>query len=109
MKVPASLSTIGWHAVYRLIGALFVAFLLGLVTGRMALSLALVLLIYACIQIRNMVLVDRWLRFRRVLPPPDISGPWGENVALGKRICRRRQWPGARVPGLIRAFAHFPH
>lgn len=104
MKVPASLSTIGWHAVYRLIGALFVAFLLGLVTGRMALSLALVLLIYACIQIRNMVLVDRWLRFRRVLPPPDISGTWGEIVAIVNRIYLRKQYHRARVTELMREF-----
>lgn len=104
MKVPASLSTIGWHAVYRLAAALLAALLLGLVTGRMALSFGLVLLIYACLQIWNMVRVDRWLRFRRIQPPPDISGPWGEIIAIVSRIYRRKQYHRSRATELLREF-----
>ncbi len=104
MKLPASLSTIGWQAAYRLAAALLLALLLGLVTGRIALCFALVLGVYAFIQNWNLSRVERWLRFRRALPPPDISGPWGEVVAIVSRIYRRKQYHRARVSELLREF-----
>ena len=75
MKLPAGLTTIGWRAAYRLAAALLLALLLGLVTGYMALAFAIVLGVYAFIQNWNLFRLDRWLRFRRTEPPPDISGP----------------------------------
>ncbi len=104
MKLPSWLSTIGWQATYRLGAALFVAFLLGLITGRMALCFALVLGIYAFVQHWNLSRVERWLRFRRVQPPPDINGPWGEVVAIVSRIYRRKQYHRSRVIELLREF-----
>ena len=104
MKLPASMSTIGWQAAYRLAAAAVVAFLLGLITGRMAWCFALVFGGYAFLQNWNLSRIERWLRFRRVLPPPDMSGPWGEVVALVSRIYRRKQFHRARVTELLREF-----
>jgi two-component system phosphate regulon sensor histidine kinase PhoR len=104
MKLPASLTTIGWQAAYRLAAALLVALVLGLITGRIALCFALVLGVYAFIQNWNLSRFERWLRFRRALPPPDISGPWGEVVAIVSRIYRRKQYHRARVNELLREF-----
>jgi two-component system phosphate regulon sensor histidine kinase PhoR len=104
MKLPAGLTTIGWRAAYRLAAALLLALLLGLVTGYMALAFAIVLGVYAFIQNWNLFRLDRWLRFRRTEPPPDISGPWGEVVAIVSRIYRRKQYHRARVTELLREF-----
>ena len=102
--MPSWLSTIGWQATYRLGAALFAALLLGLITGRMVLCFALVLGVYAFIQNWNLSRLERWLRFRRVQPPPDISGPWGEVVAIVSRIYRRKQYHRSRVIELLREF-----
>jgi two-component system, OmpR family, phosphate regulon sensor histidine kinase PhoR len=104
MKLPGWLTTIGWQATYRLGAALFVALLLGLMTGRMALCFAIVLGLYAFVQNWNLSRLERWLRFRRVQTPPDISGPWGEVVAIVSRIYRRKQYHRSRVVELLREF-----
>ncbi len=104
MKLPAVLSTIGWQAAYRLAAALLAALILGLITGRMALCFAIVLGVYAFFQNWNLSRLERWLRLRRVQPPPDISGPWGEVVAIVSRIYRRKQYHRSRVTELLREF-----
>jgi two-component system phosphate regulon sensor histidine kinase PhoR len=104
MRLPAGPTTIGWQAAYRLVAVLIVALLLGLITGRMALSFALSLGVYAFFQNWNLSRFERWLRARRVQPPPDISGPWGEVVAIVSRIYRRKQYHRARVTELLREF-----
>ena len=104
MKLPAGLTTIGWQAAYRLAAVLLVALLLGLITGRMALSFALALGVYAFFQNWNLSRFERWLRVRRVQAPPDISGPWGEVVAIVSRIYRRKQYHRSRVTELLREF-----
>ncbi len=104
MKLPAVLSTIGWQAAYRLAAALLAALILGLITGRMALCFAIVLGMYAFFQNWNLSRLERWLRLRRVQPPPDISGPWGEVVAIVSRIYRRKQYHRSRVTELLREF-----
>ncbi len=104
MRLPAGLTTIGWQAAYRLAAVLLVALLLGLITGRMALSFALALGVYAFFQNWNLSRFERWLRYRRVQAPPDISGPWGEVVAVVSRIYRRKQYHRARVTELLREF-----
>src|SRR5690606_8789448 len=98
------ISTAGWQAILRLGIALAVALLVGAIVGRPALVTALVLLGYACIQVWNFLRLDYWLRNRSVEPPPDISGPWGELVAIVSRIYRRKQYHKARVTGLLREF-----
>jgi two-component system phosphate regulon sensor histidine kinase PhoR len=104
MKLPARLATIGWQAAYRLAATLALALILGLLTGHMALSFALVLAAYAFIQNWNLIRLERWLRFRSVQPPPDISGPWGDVVAIVHRIYLRKQYHRSRVTELLREF-----
>jgi len=103
-KILSALSPSGWRSVSRLGIALAVAFLIGLMFGRVALALAITFGIYSFVQLRNVLRVEYWLRHRRVEAPPDISGVWGEVVSIVSRIYRRKQFHRARVTGLLREF-----
>lgn len=92
------------QALVRLGSALAAALLAGLVFGQLAEILIAVLGAYLAIQIANLLRLDRWLRQRRTLPPPDISGPWGEVISTVSRIYRRKQFHKARVVRLLREF-----
>jgi two-component system phosphate regulon sensor histidine kinase PhoR len=88
----------------RLALVLFPALLLGLIVGQVMWVLVGVLAIYLLTQFRNLLVVDDWLRHRRVLSPPDIEGPWGEVVTIIARIYRRKQFHKQRVSSLLREF-----
>src|SRR5690606_26281255 len=68
------------------------------------LVMALALGAYLAVQIWNLLRVDRWLRNRRTEAPPDMSGPWGELVALVSRIYRRKVYHRSRGRTLLREF-----
>lgn len=104
MKLPGAMSPAGWQSVSRLGMTLLAAFLVGLATGRIALTFAVVLAIYAAVQLWNLLRLEHWLRRRRIEEPPDISGLWGEVVAIVSRIYRRKQFHRARVTALLREF-----
>ena len=93
-----------WQSVSRLGMTLLAALLVGLVTGRIALAFAIVIGLYAAVQVWNLVRLEHWLRRRRIEEPPDISGLWGEVVAIVSRIYRRKQFHRARVTALLREF-----
>jgi two-component system phosphate regulon sensor histidine kinase PhoR len=93
-----------WSAISRLVIATVGAVLVGLILGRVALTVAIVLGVYVLVQIWNLLRVEQWLRRRRIMAPPDISGPWGEVVAIIDRIYRRKQYHKSRVIGLLREF-----
>jgi two-component system phosphate regulon sensor histidine kinase PhoR len=93
-----------WQSVSRLGIALLAALLVGLATGRIALAFALVLALYAGVQLWNLLRLEHWLRRRRIEEPPDVSGVWGEVVAIVSRIYRRKQFHRARVTALLREF-----
>ncbi len=103
-KVFSAFSPSGWQSVSRLGIALFLAFIVGLMTGRVARVMAITLGIYSVVQLWNVLRVEYWLRHRRVESPPDISGVWGEVVTIISRIYRRKQFHRARVTGLLREF-----
>lgn len=103
-RILGAISPSGWQSVSRLALALFVAFLVGLAMGRVALVLAITLGIYSVVQLWNVLRVEHWLRHRRVESPPDISGVWGEVVTIISRIYRRKQFHRARVTALLREF-----
>jgi len=103
-KILSAFSPSSWQSVSRLGIALAVAFLLGLMFGRVTLALAIALGIYSFVQLWNVLRVEYWLRHRRVELPPDISGVWGEVVTIISRIYRRKQFHRARVTGLLREF-----
>jgi two-component system, OmpR family, phosphate regulon sensor histidine kinase PhoR len=104
LKFPGAMTPAAWQSVSRLGMALLAAFLVGLATGRVALAFALVLAIYAGVQLWNLLRLEHWLRRRRIEEPPDISGLWGEVVAIVSRIYRRKQFHRARVTALLREF-----
>ena len=101
-KILSAFSPSGWQSVSRLGLALAVAFLIGLMFGRVAVALAIVFGIYSVVQLWNVLRLEYWLRHRRVETPPDISGVWGEVVSIISRIYRRKQFHRARVTGLLR-------
>lgn len=98
------LSPAGWRTVIRAGLALLAALLLGLILGRVALVLAIVLGAYAALQLWNLLRVEHWLRRRQVELPPDMGGAWGEVVAIISRIYRRKQYHKAHVTRLLREF-----
>jgi two-component system, OmpR family, phosphate regulon sensor histidine kinase PhoR len=91
-------------ALVRLAAAVAVAVLLGLVTDRMALWLAIVLGGTLAWQFVNLFRLQSWLRHRAHEDPPDIGGVWGDVVAIVNRIYRRKQFHKRRV---IRQFRQF--
>lgn len=103
-KILSAFSPSGWQSVSRLGIALLAASLMGLMTGHVALALAITLGIYSIVQLWNVLRLEFWLRHRRVESPPDISGVWGEVVTIISRIYRRKQFHRARVTGLLREF-----
>lgn len=104
MKFLRGISSAGWQAVVRIGTALFAAWLVGLMFGRVALVVALVLGIALAIQLRNFLRVDRWVRRRRLEEPPNIDGAWGELIAIIDRIYRRKQHHKLKVTALLREF-----
>ena len=91
-------------AVVRLAVAVGVAVLLGLITGRMALWLTIVLGGILALQYVNLFRLQRWLRHRAHEDPPDIGGVWGDVVAVINRIYRRKQFHKRRVTQQFREF-----
>lgn len=91
-------------ALVRLAAALAVAALLGLVTGRPALWLTIVLGGILAWQFVNLFRVQRWLKHRAHEDPPDIGGVWGDVVAVINRIYRRKQFHKRRVTQQFREF-----
>jgi len=104
VKLPGGISLTSWQAVTRLAIGLVLTLLLGLITGHMALTFALVLAVYLGVQIWNLMRLDRWLRHRSMESPPDIGGQWGDVVAIIDRLYRRKQHHKAQVTGLLREF-----
>jgi two-component system phosphate regulon sensor histidine kinase PhoR len=104
LKIFGVLSPAGWRAVIRIGAALFGALLIGLVMDRVAFALALVLGAVVAFQLWNLLRIEHWVRLRSIEAPPDISGAWGELVAIISRIHRRKQHHKSQVTGLLREF-----
>ena len=91
-------------ALVRLAAAIAIAALLGLITGRMALWLTIVLGGVLAWQFVNLFRVQRWLKHRAHEDPPDIGGVWGDVIAIINRIYRRKQFHKRRVTQQFREF-----
>ena len=91
-------------ALIRLAAALAVATLIGLVTGRLALWLTVVLGGILAWQFFNLFRLQRWLKLRAHEDPPDIGGVWGDVVGLVNRIYRRKLFHKRRVTQQLREF-----
>ena len=91
-------------ALVRLAAAIAIAALLGVITGRMALWLTIVLGGVLAWQFVNLFRVQRWLKHRAHEDPPDIGGVWGDVIAIINRIYRRKQFHKRRVTQQFREF-----
>jgi two-component system phosphate regulon sensor histidine kinase PhoR len=92
------------HHVAGVLIVLLVAMGVGLVFGRAVEFLALALLAVLAFEIRNLLRFERWLRYKDVESPPDITGLWGEVVASASRLHRRKLFHEQRVTALLREF-----
>jgi two-component system, OmpR family, phosphate regulon sensor histidine kinase PhoR len=104
LKLFGAMSRAGWQTVSRLGIVLLIALVAGLALGRVAALLALALAGFAAIQVWNVLRLEYWLTRRRVESAPDLSGVWGEVVAIVSRIYRRKQFYRSRVTRLLREF-----
>jgi two-component system, OmpR family, phosphate regulon sensor histidine kinase PhoR len=104
LKLPGGMTPAAWQMVSRLGLTLLAALVLGFATGHVALAFAIVIGVYAAVQVWNLVRLEHWLRRRRIETPPDFSSLWGEVVAIVSRIYRRKQFHRARVTALLREF-----
>jgi len=75
---------------------------LGLAVGPVWLWILAVVGLYLAWQMRNLFLLERWLRLRSQIDPPEIGGIWGDVVALVVRLYRRKQFHKQRLAQLYR-------
>ena len=91
-----------WQHVLRLCLGLLVALGLGALAGRAALAAACYLGAVLSWQTWNLVRLDRWLRLRNSLAPPDVGGLWGAVVNGVHRLHQRKIHHKRRVSSLLR-------
>lgn len=89
-------------ALARLAGVLVLGLMLGLFIGPPWLGVALAFALYLGWQLRNIFLLERWLRLRSQLDPPAIGGIWGDVIAQVDALHRRKQYHKQRLAQLFR-------
>ena len=93
-----------WQHLAKIAVALLIATAAGLVFGHPGAFLAVVLAVLLALHVRNLIRLDRWLRRRSVERPPDMTGLWGEVMAVTSRIYRRKVFHKRRVLLMLREF-----
>lgn len=89
-------------AIARLAALLSIAVLCGLITGRPLVWVIVALGGYLCLQLLNLYRLDRWLRLRNTLDPPELGGAWEELVTQVVRLHRRKRYHKQRLMQLFR-------
>jgi two-component system phosphate regulon sensor histidine kinase PhoR len=89
-------------ALVRLLALLAVALLGGLIFGRPLVWVIAVLAGYLCLQLINLYRLDRWLRHRNYMEPPELGGAWAEVVTQVVRLHRRKRFHKQRLIQLFR-------
>jgi len=98
------LSKLAWQHLANTAVALLIAAAVGFLFGRTALFVGIALAAMLAMHVRNLVRFERWLRRRATEPPPNMSGLWGEVLAVTSRIYRRKVFHKRRVLTLLREF-----
>ena len=93
-----------WQQIAWTVVAVLVAAAVGFLFDHTALFVAAALAILLALQVRNLVRLEHWLKHRTVESPPDMTGLWGEVVAITSRIYRRKVFHKRRVLTLLREF-----
>lgn len=89
-------------AMARLLALLAVAVAGGLIFGRPLLWVIAVLAGYLSLQLVNLFRLDRWLRHRNFMDPPDVGGAWADVIAQVVRLHRRKRFHKQRMMQLFR-------
>jgi two-component system phosphate regulon sensor histidine kinase PhoR len=89
-------------ALARLAGILILGLSLGLFIGPIWLWVLAAACLYLGWQLVTLYRLDRWLRLRSQLDPPDLGGIWGDIVAQVVRLHRRKQFHKQRLVQLFR-------
>src|SRR5580698_1997565 len=89
-------------ALARLAGILLLGLCLGLLIGPIWLWILGAACFYLAWQLLNLYRVDRWLRLRSQIDPPNIGGIWGDIIAQVIRLHRRKQYHKQRLVQLYR-------
>jgi two-component system phosphate regulon sensor histidine kinase PhoR len=89
-------------ALARLAGILLLGLAVGLLFGPIWLWILLAACLYLGWQLLTLYRLDRWLRLRSQMDPPDIGGIWGDIIAQVVRLHRRKQFHKQRLVQLFR-------
>src|SRR5580698_2256514 len=89
-------------ALVRLAGILLAGLCLGLLFGPIWVWLLGAACLYLGWQLLNLYRLDRWLRLRSQLDPPNIGGIWGDIIGQVVRLHRRKQFHKQRLVQLFR-------
>jgi two-component system phosphate regulon sensor histidine kinase PhoR len=89
-------------ALARLAGILLVGLCVGLLVGPIWLWLLAAACVYLAWQLVNLYLLDRWLRLRSQMDPPNIGGIWGDVIGQVIRLHRRKRYHKQRLVQLYR-------
>jgi two-component system phosphate regulon sensor histidine kinase PhoR len=89
-------------ALARLAGILALGLCLGLLIGPIGLWILAASSLYLGWQLVTLYRLDRWLRLRSQIDPPDLGGIWGDIVAQVVRLHRRKQFHKQRLIQLFR-------
>jgi two-component system, OmpR family, phosphate regulon sensor histidine kinase PhoR len=89
-------------ALARLAGILLLGLAVGLLIGPIWLWILLAACLYLGWQLLTLYRLDRWLRLRSQMDPPNLGGIWGDIVAQVVRLHRRKQFHKQRLVQLFR-------
>ncbi len=89
-------------ALARLAGILLLGLFAGLLVGPIWLWLLLTACLYLAWQLLNLYRLDRWLRLRSQIDPPNLGGIWGDVIAQVVRLHRRKRYHKQRLVQLFR-------
>jgi two-component system phosphate regulon sensor histidine kinase PhoR len=89
-------------ALARLAGILVLGLGVGLAIGPVWLWILAASCLYLGWQLVTLYRLDRWLRLRSQIDPPDLGGVWGDIVAQVVRLHRRKQFHKQRLIQLFR-------
>ena len=89
-------------ALARLAGILIAGLVVGLLFGPIWAWLLAAACLYLGWQLLNLHRLDRWLRLRSQLDPPNLGGIWGDIIGQVVRLHRRKQFHKQRLVQLYR-------
>ena len=89
-------------ALARLAGILLLGLCIGLLVHPSWLWLLAAACLYLGWQLLNLYRLDRWLRMRSQLNPPNLGGIWGDIIGQVVRLHRRKQFHKQRLVQLFR-------